>query len=225
MATADEITPPPAEPAPASPGEGHRWLVPGVDAYQPGDELQASDGWVLVSALVHGNVVGDGVSPVRRRVEQTPTEHAPPPPPAEPPAEAVRVVVRGTLVEVGRYCASVRFGDGISEWLPNDDVRVLRSLLPAGWPRDQLGHAKAPPRPIMDHLDANGRLAALERWIDAIPEPPGGWRGRDRVACDAITGLIRMFAPVRDMGASAWWKIEDAMAALAQLADEVEVGL
>jgi len=146
-------------------------------------------------------------------------------PPAEPPAEAVRVVVRAALVEVGLHWASVRFSDGGSEWLPNDDVRVLRSLLPAGWPRDAIGNAKAPPRPVMEHLDVNGRLAAVERWIDAVPSPPGGWRGRDRVAFDAICGMIRMFAPVRDMDAGAWGEIEGAMAALARMADEVEVGL
>jgi hypothetical protein len=139
-------------------------------------------------------------------------------PPAEPPAEAVRVVVRGTLVSRGEFLSRVDFA--LPGW-----IRVLRSLLPAGWPRDAIGNAKAPPRPIMDHLDVNGRLAAVERWIDAVPSPPGGWRGRDRVAFDAITGMIRFFAPVRDMDAGAWGEIEEAMAAVAQLADEVEVGL
>lgn len=156
-------------------------------------------------------------------------EPAPPPPPAEPPAEAVRVVVRGTLFlddgPVVRVAFKDEDGGYSSDAFFREHVRAIRSLLPAGWPRDQLGHAKAPPRPIFEGMDVNGRLAALERWIDAIPEPAGGWRGRDRVAYDAICGMIRMFAPVRDMGASAWWKIEDAMAAVAQLADEVEVNL
>jgi hypothetical protein len=130
----------------------------------------------------------------------------------------VRVVVRGTLVSRGEFLSRVDFA--LPGW-----IRVLRSLLPAGWPRDAIGNAKAPPRPVMEHLDVNGRLAAVERWIDAVPSPPGGWRGRDRVAFDAITGLIRFFAPVRDMDAGAWGEIEGAMAALARMSDEVEVGL
>jgi len=152
-------------------------------------------------------------------------EPAPPPPPAEPPAEAVRVVLRG--VERGGHddCVVVDL-DGNERVLVGRSVaHKIRSLLPAGWPRDQLGQAKAPKRPVMDHLDVNGRLAAVERWIDAVPSPPGGWRGRDRVAFDAICGLVRMFAPVRDMDAGAWGEIEDAMAALARMSDEVEVGL
>ncbi|NBT35477.1 MAG: hypothetical protein EBT03_08050 [Betaproteobacteria bacterium] len=150
-------------------------------------------------------------------------------PPAEPPAEAVRVVVRGTLVQCDDTVVRVAFEDKnccySSDFFFRHHVHAIRSLLPAGWPRDKLGHAKAPLRPIFEGMDVNERLAALERWIDAVPSPPGGWRGRDRVAYDAITGMIRMFAPVRDMDASAWWKVQDAMAALAQLADEVEVTL
>lgn len=148
---------------------------------------------------------------------------------AEPPAEAVPVVVKGTLVRCDGQVVNVAFeGEDCgysSDFFFSEHVHAIRSLLPADWPRDQLGHAKAPPRPIMDHLDVNGRRAALERWIDAVPSPPGGWRGRDAVAYDAITFMIRMFAPVRDMDSSAWWCIQDAMAALAQMADEVEVRL
>jgi len=149
--------------------------------------------------------------------------------PAEPPSEAVRVVLRGTLFsdegEIVRVAFRDEEGSYTSDVFFREHVRVLRSLLPAGWSRDQLGHAKAPPRPVMEHLDVNGRLAAVERWIDAVPSPPGGWRGRDRVAYDAITGMIRLFAPVRDMDAGAWGEIEGAMAALARMADEVEVTL
>jgi len=152
-------------------------------------------------------------------------EPAPPPPPAEPQAEAVRVVVRGTLAVEGGNCVGISVSDHGNDWFHRDNVRAIRSLLPAGWPRDQLGQAKAPPRPIFEGMDVNERLAALERWIDAVPSPPGGWRGRDRVAFDAICGLVRMFAPVRDMDAGAWGEIEGAMAALARMADEVEVGL
>lgn len=91
--------------------------------------------------------------------------------------------------------------------------------LPADWPRDMAGCAKAPKRPIMEHLDVNGRRRELARWIDMVPEPAGGWRGRDKIAHDAIRAMVVMFAPLHDMGSSAWWCIEDALAALVQMVE------
>jgi hypothetical protein len=278
-----------AEPAPASPGEGYRWLVPGVDTYQPGDELQASDGWVLVSALVHGNVVGDGGSPVRRRIEQTPEEPAQPQPPAEPPlvirddvGREIRIGMRVGCRNAGEPCdRSVRgltlvgyepgtdrpyvtnagrFAVALLDHQPHmerwaaENVRSggqppppseppaeatprRPSVIPADWPRDMHGMLLGPQMPKWAGMDINQRRRALAEWIGRIPDPPGGWRGRDAIAFDAIHSMMTFFAPITSDDWMEWRPIQEAATALvqmveaiereqlAQMADEVEVGL
>jgi hypothetical protein len=140
-----------------------------------------------------------------------------------------QVVVRGTLLQhaglsivtvIARGAGEVSSGSFLRE-----HVRAIRSLLPAGWPRYQLGQAKGPLLELRANMNSNECRRALSEAFGRIPEPKGGWSGRNAVIVGAIRGLCTMFAPYDDPDSSGWWEIQDALDAVAQMADEVEVGL
>ncbi|NBV47176.1 MAG: hypothetical protein EBR86_16450 [Planctomycetia bacterium] len=110
-------------------------------------------------------------------------------------------------------------------------------MIPANWPRDMHGMLAGPQMPKWENLDINQRHRAFSEWIGRIPDPPGGWRGRDAIAYHAIYSMITFFAPLTSDDWMEWRPIQEAATALvqmveaiereqlAQLADEVEVGL
>jgi hypothetical protein len=120
---------------------------------------------------------------------------------------------------------------------PAEATQRRPSVIPADWPRDMHGMLVGPRMPKWAGLDINQRRRALAEWIGRIPDPPGGWRGRDAIAFDAIYSMITFFAPLTSDDWMEWRPIQEAATALvrmveaiereqwARLADEAEVNL
>ena len=120
---------------------------------------------------------------------------------------------------------------------PAEATPRRKSVIPANWPRDMHGMLVGPPMPKWEGLDINQRHRAFSEWIGRIPDPPGGWRGRDAIAYHAIHSMMTFFAPLTSDDWMEWRPIQEAASAvmqmveaieretLAQLADETEVTL